>query len=101
MLEIQEVTSIVDSLAAEAVQVAQSMGLQLELAERTARIHAVLAGAGQGKPSMLQDVEARRKTEVEVVNGAVVRAAAERGIDVPLNSTMCALVHGIERSWTR
>jgi len=50
---------------------------------------------------MLQDVEARRKTEIEVVNGAIVREAAWYGIDVPLNRMMVALVHGLESGWPR
>jgi 2-dehydropantoate 2-reductase len=48
---------------------------------------------------MLQDVEARRKTEVEVINGAVVRAGEQAGIDVPLNRAMVALIGGLERGW--
>lgn len=92
---------LVDALAAEAVTVARAIGLPIDLDERVQRIHAVLQGAGQGKASMLQDVEARRKTEVEVVNGAIVRAAEQAGVDVPLNRAMVALVNGVERSWRR
>jgi 2-dehydropantoate 2-reductase len=101
MLEVTDVAVLVESLANEAVAVAAKLGLRVDGDERIARIRTVLANAGQGKPSMLQDVEAHRKTEIEVVNGAVARAAAECGIDVPLNVAMCAVVHGIERSWSR
>ena len=90
---------LVDALAVEAVRVAQAQGFAIEEAERIARIHAVLAGAGTGKPSMLQDTEARRKTEIEVINGAVVQAAERLGIDVPLNQAMVALIGGLERAW--
>jgi 2-dehydropantoate 2-reductase len=90
---------LVDELAAEAVAVARAQGLKVDLAERVERIHAVLAGAGSGKASMLQDVEARRKTEVETVNGAVVRTGAEVGVPTPLNRAMLALINGVERSW--
>ena len=48
---------------------------------------------------MLQDVEARRKTEIEVVNGAVVREADRLGLAVHANRAMLALVNGLERSW--
>ena len=96
-----EVQALVDALAGEAVAVAGVLGLKIDLGERTDRIHAVLAGAGQGKPSMLQDVEAQRKTEIEVVNAAVVAAAHEAGVSVPVNEAMVALVHGVERSWAR
>lgn len=91
---------VVDGLAAEAVAVARAQGLAIDLDERLERIHQVLAGAGTGKPLMLQDVEARRKTEVERINGAIVHAAAAAGVDVPLNRAMVALIGGLERSWT-
>lgn len=90
---------LVDALAAEAVAVARAQRLDIEPAERVERIHAVLAGAGKGKASMLQDVEARRKTEIETVNGAVARLGAELGVPTPLNEAMAALVGGLERSW--
>jgi 2-dehydropantoate 2-reductase len=90
---------LVDALAAEAVAVAAAQGLAIDLAERIERIHAVLAGAGAGKASMLQDVEAMRKTEIEAVNGAVVRQGAELAVDTALNRAMLALVNGVERSW--
>lgn len=92
---------LVDALAAEAVRVAQAQGYAIETGERIDRIHAVLAGAGMGKASMLQDVEAGRKTEIEVINGAVLRAAELHGIDVPLNRAMVALIGGMERGWQR
>jgi len=90
---------LVDAVASEAVAVARAQGYDIDRQERIARIHTVLAGAGQGKGSMLQDVEARRKTEIEVINGAVVRAAARAGIAVPLNKAMLALIGGLERGW--
>jgi 2-dehydropantoate 2-reductase len=96
-----EMLDLVDAIAAEAVEVAQAQGYKIELGERVERIHAVLAGAGAGKPSMLQDVEGKRKTEIEVINGAVVNAALGLGVAVPLNRACVALIHGLERSWQR
>jgi 2-dehydropantoate 2-reductase len=96
-----EVRDLVDALAAEAVAVAAAQGLAIELDERIEAIHAVLERAGDGKPSMLQDVLADRKTEIETVNGAVVAAGTERDLEVPLNQAMIALVHGLERSYQR
>jgi 2-dehydropantoate 2-reductase len=90
---------LVDEIAAEAVRVANALGYDIDLNERLERIHAVLRSAGKGKASMLQDAEARRKTEIEVINGAVVRAAEEKGIEAPLNKAMVALIAGLERSW--
>jgi 2-dehydropantoate 2-reductase len=50
------------------------------------------------KPSMLQDVEAGRRTEVDFLNGAVVSFGERHGVDAPLNRALTALVKGLERS---
>jgi 2-dehydropantoate 2-reductase len=94
-----ELLDLVDRLAAETVAVAVAQGLDIDLAERVSAIHATLERAGAGKASMLQDVLAGRKTEVETVNGAVVTAGAAHGVHVPLNNAMVALVHALERSY--
>jgi 2-dehydropantoate 2-reductase len=48
---------------------------------------------------MLQDVEARRTTEIEYLNGGIVRFGGELGVPTPLNAAILALVQGVERSW--
>jgi 2-dehydropantoate 2-reductase len=93
-------SDLVDATAQEACAVARGLGLGIDPAERLEAIHRVLAAAGPGKASMLQDAEARRKTEVEVINGAVVREADRLGIDVPVNRALAALISGLERSWS-
>ena len=45
-------------------------------------------------PSMLEDVEAGRPTEVELINGALVREAASHGVEAPLHEAVYALVRG-------
>lgn len=93
------VRDLLDELTREAVAVARALGRDITAEERIAAIHNLLAGAGKGKASMLQDVEAQRTTEIDVVNGAVVREGDRLGIAVPVNRAMVALVKGLERSW--
>jgi 2-dehydropantoate 2-reductase len=50
-------------------------------------------------PSMLEDVDARRPTEVELINGALVRKARDHGVEVPLHEALYALVRGREASY--
>ncbi len=88
-----------DQLIREAVQVARASGHAIDLDERLERIHAVMAGSGRSTPSMLADVEAKRLTEIDFVNGAVVRAATAVGLTAPLHELMVTLVHGLEWSW--
>jgi 2-dehydropantoate 2-reductase len=51
------------------------------------------------KASMLQDVEARRTTEIDYLNGGIVRFGREHGVPTPLNNAIWALVKGVEDSW--
>jgi 2-dehydropantoate 2-reductase len=97
-----ELRELVSSLAREAVAVARASGYAIEPDERVATITAAFERAAPGtKGSMRQDFEAERRTEVDVVNGAVVREAAARGVDAPLNQAMLALVKGVEAARER
>jgi 2-dehydropantoate 2-reductase len=50
-------------------------------------------------PSMLEDVEAHRRTEVDLITGALVREAKKAGVPVPLHTAMYRLVKAKEDSW--
>jgi 2-dehydropantoate 2-reductase len=51
------------------------------------------------KASMLQDAEARRTTEIDYLNGGIVRFGREHGVPTPLNEAVTALIKGMERAW--
>jgi 2-dehydropantoate 2-reductase len=87
---------LVSETAREAIAAARALGYQIDEQERIDYIHALLERAGPTKASMLQDFEGGRQTEVDVINGAVVRAADENGVPVPLNRAFVALVKGWE-----
>jgi 2-dehydropantoate 2-reductase len=87
---------LVSETAREAVAVARALGYDISEQERVDYIHALLERAGPTKGSMLQDFEARRPTEIDVINGAVVRGADDTGMPVPLNRAFVALVKGWE-----
>jgi 2-dehydropantoate 2-reductase len=50
-------------------------------------------------PSMLEDVEARRPTEIDLITGSLIREAGRLGVPVPFHSTMYRLVKAKEASW--
>jgi 2-dehydropantoate 2-reductase len=89
---------LVSSLIEEGRAVAAALGIELmgdpeEMVEHAARV------VHGHRPSMLQDVLAQRETEVEFLNGAIVRYGEAAGVAAPLNKAIWALVQGLERSW--
>jgi 2-dehydropantoate 2-reductase len=51
------------------------------------------------KASMLQDVEARRQTEVDFLNGGIAEFGRRLGVPTPMHEAIHALVKGVEASW--
>ena len=51
-------------------------------------------------PSMLEDVQARRRTEVDLITGALVREAERHGVDAPLHTALCRLIKAKEESYS-
>ena len=89
---------LVTALVAEAVAAAERQGIELdsdpeEMIDHAARV------AYTHKASMLQDVEAKRRTEVDSLNGAIVEWGERLAIPTPLNQGIWALVRALEDSW--
>jgi 2-dehydropantoate 2-reductase len=95
----QETEDLMAAILAEVVAVAQAQGIALDYDERWAAITGLLAKAVGAKASMLQDVEARRQTEIEVINGAIVDAGRRTGVPTPVNETMVQMVRAAERRY--
>jgi 2-dehydropantoate 2-reductase len=91
-----DMKQLVSETAREAVAVARALGYDIDEQERIDAIHGLLERAGQARGSMLQDFEAGRRTEIDVINGAVVRAAGDTDVPVPINRAFVALVKGWE-----
>jgi 2-dehydropantoate 2-reductase len=60
----------------------------------------IMSQVGPTKASMLQDLQRGARTEVDVINGGVVRKGKERGVNTPLNARIVELVHKMERGET-
>jgi 2-dehydropantoate 2-reductase len=88
---------------AEGVTLESVLGVQPgELVERDdAALARMMAIAGNTKPSMLQDLEHGRLTEVDVVNGGVARRGRAHAIATPFNDRVVELVHAMERGERR
>ncbi|WP_062464082.1 ketopantoate reductase family protein [Demequina soli] len=88
----------VDALIAEAEAVCAAAGIAL-LRDPAEAVEEAIAEAFAHRPSMLQDVIARRPTEVDALNGGIAAEGGRVGVSTPLHEAMVALVHGLESSW--
>ncbi len=84
------------ALLKEVKAVAEAQGIVLDEDERWTTIIGILEKGVGGKSSMLQDAEAGRRTEIDVINGAIVAAGKRTGIATPHNQAMVNLVKGLE-----
>jgi 2-dehydropantoate 2-reductase len=92
--------ALVSRLVDEGKAVAAAQGIVLDADPEALIDHAAKPEvAYDHKASMLQDVEARRQTEIDYLNGGIVRFGRELGVPTPLNEAIAALVKGVERSW--
>ena len=95
-----DLRGLVSGLVAEGKAVAAAQGIVLDADPEQLIDHAAKPEVAYGhKASMLQDVEARRTTEIDFLNGGIVRFGREHGVPTPLNEAIWALVKGVEQSW--
>ncbi|MBI5442864.1 MAG: 2-dehydropantoate 2-reductase, partial [Deltaproteobacteria bacterium] len=89
------VFGLIDALIKEGIAVARANEISLGW-EYYPYCMQYLKTAGHHKPSMLLDVEARRRTEVDFINGKIVDYGEQAGIPTPYNRTLRGLVKGLE-----
>lgn len=87
------------ALLSEVVAVAKAQKIEIDFDERWTGITSLLEKAIGGKASMLQDVEAKRRTEIDVINGAIVAAGKKLGVPTPHNDSMVNMIHGLEEAY--
>jgi 2-dehydropantoate 2-reductase len=88
-----------EALILEGEAVARAMGIELHGNSR-ALVSKGANAPGKHRASMLQDVLASRTTEVDFMNGAIVKWGETFGVPTPLNKAMWALIKGLEHGWT-
>jgi 2-dehydropantoate 2-reductase len=98
LCELEPARRLVSGLIAEGVAVAGALGITLDSDPEALIDHAARV-AYEHRASMLQDVLARRRTEIDALNGGIVRFGREHGVPTPLNEAIAALIAGIEHSW--
>jgi len=88
-----------NDLIAEGESVARALGIELH-GDARALVQKGANAPGKHRASMLQDVLAKRQTEVDFMNGAIVKSGEQTGIATPLNKAVWELIKGLEHSWS-
>ena len=89
---------LVHDLVDEGKAVARAAGIELYEDPWEMNVHATRRVSAH-YPSMLEDVEAKRETEIELITGSLVREAERHGVQVPLHTALYRLVKAKEESW--
>ncbi len=89
--------SLMDALMREVIVLAQQEGVNLSEGDLDGWYAVLKSLAPGGKTSMLQDIEAGRKTEVEIFAGKAVELGKSHGIATPVNQTVLSIVHVLEQ----
>jgi 2-dehydropantoate 2-reductase len=87
-----------NDLIAEGEAVAGKLGIKLHGDPRQL-VQKGASAPGKHRASMLQDVLAKRQTEVDFMNGAIVKWGEQTGVPTPLNKALWELIKGLEISW--
>jgi 2-dehydropantoate 2-reductase len=94
-----EAKAVMETAMAEVVSLSKAMGTGLDESDIAAWYKTLMGLGPEGKTSMLQDVEAGRKTEVEAFAGTVIELGRAAGVSVPVNTTLYHLIRAIERRY--
>ncbi len=90
---------VLEEAVKEAVAVAGAKNIQLPYGDPLGRVMQVCEATAGNVASMLQDVLKEKETEVDAINGAIVREGEALGIPTPVNRTLTSLVHAIQETY--
>jgi 2-dehydropantoate 2-reductase len=100
LIEYPGTRKIMRDAVLEAVKVAKRKRIKLTYDDPLAKVESVCEATAANISSMLQDVLRKKRTEVDFINGVIVRMGQESGIPVPVNSVLLDLVKTIEASYS-
>ena len=97
LLDYPEIEQLLELAVGEALKVAESKGIKLSFADPVGHTKDVCKATAANKSSMLQDVLKGNKTEIEMINGAIVNEGNSMGIDTPVNLVLTNIIKFIQR----
>jgi 2-dehydropantoate 2-reductase len=96
LLDFPQTRSVMADLVTEAVRVAQARGVELTYQDPLAMVYTVAEKTARNRSSMLQDFDRGAPSEIDVINGAILREAEALGIEVPVNRTVTRLIQALD-----
>ncbi len=99
LLEFEGTRKIMEQAVSEAVRVAKRKRIKLIYDDPLAKVEAVCQATAANISSMLQDVQKKKHTEIDFINGVIVRQAQSLGLAAPVNTMLTNLVKTIEASY--
>jgi len=97
--EMEGTRRILEEAVREAVTIVKAKNIPIPYPDPVGRVVEVCKATAANMASMLQDVLNKKKTEIEAINGAIVREGAALGIPTPVNSTLTSLVQALEETY--
>jgi len=91
---------VAQACSREAIAVAHALGVRLDVGDPIAHVKTLGSKIPDARPSMLLDHLARRRSEVDAINGSIPRLGATCGVPTPANETLVAIIRARESHFT-
>jgi len=97
LLEYPEIEELLELAVIEGAEVAKAKGIDLKYTDPVAHAKEVCRATAKNRASMLQDILNKRKTEIDMINGAIVREGESLSIETPVNKVLLNLIKYFEK----
>lgn len=101
LIEYDGTKEVMRQAVSEAVKVAKRKRIKLNYDDPIQKVESVCSATAPNISSMLQDVLNKKRTEIDFINGAIVRQGKNLSIPTPVNETLTSLVKTIEESYDK
>jgi len=99
LLDFPGTKEILDEAVQEGIRIGKKKGIEFIFADPSAQVEKVCRLTSANVSSMLQDILKKKRTEIDFINGVIMREGQRFGIPVPVNSLLTRLVKTIEESY--
>ncbi len=100
LIEIEASRKVLREAVTEAVRIAKRKRIKLIYDDPLAKVEAVCESTASNISSMLQDILRKKHTEIDFINGVIVRLGQELAIPVPVNALLVNLIKSVEAGYT-